>query len=57
VANRLGYITEEFAVEIEKEINGVGAPLAGLVRSTRAALAISLACFVLVFAIVAWFAA
>ena len=35
VAMRLGYITEETLTELEAELNGVGAPLAGLIRSTR----------------------
>jgi four helix bundle protein len=56
VAHRLGYITDDLAIELEREINSVGAPLAGLVRSTRAGLTISALCFALVFAIVAWFA-
>src|SRR5437867_6955602 len=46
VALRLGYITDEMRVELEKDLNGVGAPLAGLVRSTRLLPAvISAACF------------
>src|SRR3977135_1639932 len=36
VAHRLGYISDDLLVELEKDINGVGAPLVGLVRSTRA---------------------
>src|SRR2546423_5404697 len=35
VAHRLGYISDDLLVELEKDINGVGAPLVGLVRSTR----------------------
>ena len=35
VARRLGYITEEVMKEFESELNGVGAPLVGLIRSTR----------------------
>jgi four helix bundle protein len=57
VARRLGYITDDLAIELEKEVNGVGAPLAGLVRSTKANLTISVACMAVVFAIVARFAA
>jgi four helix bundle protein len=34
-AKRLGYITESHFAELEKQMNGVGAPLAGLIRSTR----------------------
>ena len=34
-AMRLGYISEETMTELEAELNGVGAPLAGLIRSTR----------------------
>ena len=35
VAQRLGYITAETLSDLERDLNGVGAPLAGLVRSTR----------------------
>ena len=35
VASRLGYVTEEAMKEFESELNGVGAPLVGLIRSTR----------------------
>jgi len=35
VALRLGYIASETADDLEREISGVGAPLAGLIRSTR----------------------
>lgn len=34
-AKRLGYVSEEQFTELEKELNGVGAPLAGLIRSTK----------------------
>ena len=35
VAKRLGYLTEQHFAELERDLNGVGAPLAGLIRSTR----------------------
>src|SRR6266568_4214816 len=35
VAQRLGYISESSAGELETEIKQVGAPLAGLIRSER----------------------
>jgi four helix bundle protein len=35
VARRLGYISEAVEAELEIEIKQVGAPLAGLIRSTR----------------------
>ena len=35
VASRLGYITDEALKEFESELNRVGAPLVGLIRSTR----------------------
>src|SRR5215468_9953281 len=38
VAHRLGYIDDTLVQELETEINSVGAPLAGLVRSTKADL-------------------
>jgi four helix bundle protein len=34
-AKRLGYITEQHFAELERELNGVGAPLTGLIRSTK----------------------
>ena len=35
-AGRLGYISPSLSKDLEKELNGVGAPLAGLIRSVRA---------------------
>jgi hypothetical protein len=35
VARRLGYLSETVARELEIEVKQVGAPLAGLIRSTR----------------------
>ena len=35
VANRLGYITPAALAEFESQLNAVGAPLAGLIRSTK----------------------
>ena len=35
VAQRLGYLSETVAGELEREISQVGAPLAGLIRSER----------------------
>ena len=35
VAVRLGYLTEALSKDLEKDLNGVGAPLVGLVRSIR----------------------
>jgi four helix bundle protein len=34
-AHRLGYISDEVHAELVSDLNGVGAPLSGLVRSTR----------------------
>jgi len=36
VAGRLGYITDVVAKDLEREVRAVGAPLVGLIRSTRA---------------------
>src|SRR5438477_2580104 len=45
VAHRLGYVTDELFKELETDINRVGAPLSGLVRSTRAMnFSIEIAC-------------
>lgn len=35
-AARLGYLSPPLSKDLEKELNGVGAPLAGLIRSVRA---------------------
>ncbi len=35
VAGRLGYITADAVSQLEAELNGVGAPLEGLIRHTR----------------------
>jgi four helix bundle protein len=32
---RLGYISDALLVDLEKDLNGVGAPLSGLIRSVR----------------------
>src|SRR5580765_2286513 len=56
IAHRLGYISEDLAIELEKEVNGVGAPLSGLVRSTKADLAVTAVCLALAFAVVIWIA-
>ena len=34
-AMRLGYVSERVADDLDRDVRGVGAPLAGLVRSTR----------------------
>jgi four helix bundle protein len=39
VAQRLGYISEAVANELELDVKQVGAPLAGLIRSARLKLA------------------
>src|SRR2546422_476119 len=41
VAHRLGYISDEVLAAVEKDINGVGAPLVGLVRATKKDLTLS----------------
>ena len=56
-AHRLGYINDDQASELEKDVNGVGAPLAGLVRSTRANVAIGVICVAAAVALVSWLAA
>lgn len=42
VAHRLGYIDDQLRDELEKDLNGVGAPLAGLIRSTKNDLTLSI---------------
>lgn len=53
---RLGYVREELRDELEKDIKSVGAPLAGLVRSTRTDLTLSAAGVVFLLVAVGWFA-
>ena len=57
VAHRLGYISDELLSELEKDINGVGAPLTGLVRSTKTDLTLSVLCVVIALCVVIWIAA
>jgi len=57
VAHRLGYISDDLAAELEKDVNGVGAPLAGLVRSTRADVALVAICVAAAVVLVSWLAA
>jgi len=38
VAHRLGYLSDAVLADLERDLNGVGAPLAGLLRSTKADL-------------------
>src|SRR6478735_3965445 len=47
VAHRLGYINDQRLGELEKDINAVGAPLAGLVRSTRTDITLSVSVFLI----------
>jgi four helix bundle protein len=56
-ARRLGYIDDDLLKEFEREINGVGAPLAGLVRSTKTDLTLTALGVGVVLAVVTWFAA
>jgi four helix bundle protein len=57
VAHRLGYINDDRLTELEKDLNGVGAPLSGPVRSTKADLTLSVLCFVVAVGVAAWFTA
>jgi four helix bundle protein len=57
VAHRLGYIGDDLARELERDVNGVGAPLAGLVRSTRADVPIVAICVAVAVVLVSWLAA
>jgi hypothetical protein len=56
-AHRLGYVSEQLRDELEKDIKGVGAPLAGLVRSTKADLTLSALGVGFLLLAIAWFAA
>jgi four helix bundle protein len=57
VARRLGYISNDLAAELERDVNSVGAPLVGLVRSTRADVAIVIVGVVAFAVFVSWLAA
>jgi len=57
VAHRLGYVGDDLLGELEKDINAVGAPLAGLVRSTRTDVALLSGLAIAVVAAVGWIAA
>ena len=58
VAHRLGYINDQRLGELEKDINGVGAPLAGLVRSTRTDITLSVSVFLIAVGVLfTWIAA
>jgi four helix bundle protein len=53
VARRLGYISEAIEGELEKNVRAVGAPLAGLIRHTRTALASQVSIVLLIVGIAA----
>jgi hypothetical protein len=53
----LGYIDDQLLSELEKDINGVGAPLAGLVRSTKADTTLLSLAVIAIVAAIAWLAA
>jgi four helix bundle protein len=50
LACRLGYITKDVFEELERELNMVGAPLTGLVRSTRAEIRVAVSATVVLIA-------
>ena len=54
VAHRLGYISSETLAEFERDLNGVGAPLVGLVRSTRLMAAVEPVGLIVVTALVTY---
>jgi four helix bundle protein len=56
VAHRLGYVGDDLLAELEKEINAVGAPLAGLVRSTKTDITL-LSVLLIAIAVAAWWIA
>ena len=57
VAHRLGYLDDELLAELDKDINAVGAPLAGLVRSTKTDMTLMCLAVIGVAAAIVWFAA
>jgi four helix bundle protein len=57
VAHRLGYINDDLLNDLEKDLNGVGAPLSGLVRSTRRELQLPALCITAFAALAIHFAA
>jgi four helix bundle protein len=56
-AYRLGYVSAELRDELDREIKAVGAPLAGLVRSTKTGLTLSAIGIVFLLVAVVWCAA
>src|SRR6184192_599035 len=50
----LGYLSEAQANELETEVKRVGAPLAGLIRSTRTASAAQFGAVIVVIGLIAW---
>ena len=54
VAHRLGYISSETLSDFERDLNGVGGPLAGLVRSTRLMAVVEPVALVVVTALVTY---
>jgi four helix bundle protein len=57
VAHRLGYVGDDQLAELERDLNGVGAPLAGLVRSTKADLTLSTLLIAIALVTAYWIAA
>src|SRR6266853_178376 len=57
VAHRLGYLGDELVSELEKDINAVGAPLSGLVRSTKADVTLLGVVVATIAIVAAWIAA
>jgi four helix bundle protein len=54
VAHRLGYVSDELLAELEKDINAVGAPLSGLVRSSKTDIGLRTALLIVLVAVAAW---
>ena len=54
VAWRLGYISQPLADELEREIKRVGAPLEGLIRSTRLTVGTTTGALILAAIALAW---
>jgi four helix bundle protein len=54
---RLGYIDDQLLGELEKDVNGVGAPLAGLMRSTKTDITLLSLLAIAIVGAIGWLAA
>ena len=56
VALRLGYVSEAIAAELERDVKAVGAPLVGLVHSTKSSMVTQAGAVLLAVGVLFWMA-